>query len=118
VLWSNGRSRAGRRRSSTTRSTDPTAKLDWQYSGTGNSPTFSDAQHLPNGNFLATCSQSGAVHEIDPTQKLVQSFANLSKGLLVAPHDAVRAAARKVTAPRGRARDHHVDRRGCCKVEG
>ena len=41
---------------------------------------MSDAQHLPNGNFLATNSQNGAVHEIDPSQKLVQSFANLSKG--------------------------------------
>jgi len=41
---------------------------------------LSDAQHLPNGNFMATNSTSGAVHEIDATGKLVQSFANLAKG--------------------------------------
>jgi len=57
-----------------------TATLDWQYMGTGNSPTLSDAQHLPNGNFLATASSTGNVHEIDPSQKLIQSFSNLSKG--------------------------------------
>ncbi|HEY3493896.1 MAG TPA: hypothetical protein VGK73_04390, partial [Polyangiaceae bacterium] len=56
------------------------ATLDWEYGGTGNSPTLSDAQHLPNGNFLGTCSQTGAVHEIDPEAKLVQSFNNLSRG--------------------------------------
>jgi hypothetical protein len=80
VLWSNGSFQGGTSKILHYTISGSTAKLDWQYAGTGNSPTFSDAQHLPNGNFLATNSQSGAVHEIDPTQKLVQSFANLSKG--------------------------------------
>jgi hypothetical protein len=57
-----------------------TAKLDWQYTGAGNSNILGDAQRLPNGNFLATSSRSGAVHEIDPSQKLVQSFSGLSRG--------------------------------------
>jgi len=56
------------------------ATLDWQYTATGNSPTFGDAQRLPNGNFLGTASQNGTVHEFDASRMLVQSFANLSKG--------------------------------------
>jgi hypothetical protein len=80
VLWSNGSFQGGTSKILHYTINGATAKLDWQYTGTGNSPTFSDAQHLPNGNFLATNSQSGAVHEIDPSQKLVQSFAALSKG--------------------------------------
>jgi hypothetical protein len=80
VLWSNGSFQGGTSKILHYTISGSTAKLDWQYTGTGNSPTFSDAQHLPNGNFLATNSQSGAVHEIDPSQKLVQSFSSLSKG--------------------------------------
>ncbi len=80
VLWSNGPFQGGTSKILHYTINGATAKLDWQYSGTGNSPTFSDAQHLPNGNFLATASSSGAVHEIDPSQKLIQSFSNLSRG--------------------------------------
>ena len=80
VLWSNGPFQGGTSRILHYTISGATAKLDWQYTGTGTSPTLSDAQALPNGNFLATNSQSGAVHEIDPTQKLVQSYSNLSKG--------------------------------------
>jgi hypothetical protein len=56
------------------------ATLDWQYTATGNSPTLSDAQRLPNGNFLGTASQNGAVHEFDANRMLVQSWNNLSRG--------------------------------------
>jgi hypothetical protein len=80
VLWSNGVFQGGTSKVLHYTIDGATAKLDWQYTGAGNSPTFSDAQHLPNGNFLVTNSQSGAVHEIDPTQKLVQSFSSVSKG--------------------------------------
>lgn len=80
VLWSNGAFQGGTSKVLHYTINGATAKLDWQYSGAGTSPTFSDAQHLPNGNFLVTNSQTGAVHEIDPSQKLVQSFAALSKG--------------------------------------
>jgi hypothetical protein len=80
VVWSNGSFQGGTSKILHYTINGSTAKLDWQYTGTGNSPTFSDAQHLPNGNFLATNSSSGAVHEIDPSQKLVQSFSALSKG--------------------------------------
>jgi len=79
VLWSNGPFQGGTSRILHYTISGSTAKLDWQYTGTGNSPTFSDAQYLPNGNFLATNSSNGTVHEIDPTQKLVQSFSNLSR---------------------------------------
>jgi len=41
---------------------------------------FSDAQHLPNGNFLITNMQTGVVQEIDPNQNPVQALNNLSKG--------------------------------------
>jgi len=80
LLWSNGSFSGGTSKILHYTISGSTAKLDWQYTGTGNSPTLSDAQHLPNGNFMATNSQSGAVHEIDPSQKLIQSFSNLSKG--------------------------------------
>ena len=80
VLWSNGPFQGGTSKILHYTITGATAKLDWQYAGTGNSPTLSDAQRLPNGNFLATASQSGAVHEIDPSQRLIQSFSNLSRG--------------------------------------
>jgi hypothetical protein len=80
VLWSNGAFSGGTSKILHYTINGSTAKLDWQYTGTGNSPTLSDAQHLPNGNFLATCSQTGAVHEIDASQKLVQSWTNLSRG--------------------------------------
>jgi len=80
VLWSNGSFMGGTSKVLHYTISGATAKLDWQYSGTGNSPTLSDAQHLPNGNFLLTNSQTGAVHEIDASAKLVQSFGGLSKG--------------------------------------
>jgi hypothetical protein len=80
VLWSNGPFQGGTSKILHYTISGATAKLDWQYTGTGNSPTFSDAQHLPNGNFLATNSQSGTTNEIDPGQKLVQSFTALCKG--------------------------------------
>jgi len=80
VVWSNGPFQGGTSHVLHYTINGATAKLDWQYTGTGNSPTFSDAQHLPNGNFLTTASSSGTVHEIDPSQKLIQSFANLSRG--------------------------------------
>ena len=80
VLWSNGNFSGGTSKILHYTINGTTAKLDWQYMGTGNSPTLSDAQHLPNGNFLATASSTGNVHEIDPSQKLIQSFSNLSKG--------------------------------------
>jgi hypothetical protein len=80
VLWSNGAFRNGTSKLLHYTINGSTATLDWQYIGTGDSPTLSDAQHLPNGNFLGTASQSGSVHEIDPSQRLVQSFSNLSRG--------------------------------------
>lgn len=80
VLWSNGAFQRGSSRVLHYTISGSTAKLDWQYTGTGTSPTMSDAQHLSNGNILTTNSQTGAVHEIDPTQKLIQSFSALSKG--------------------------------------
>jgi hypothetical protein len=80
VLWSNGNFQGGTSKVLHYTISGATAKLDWQYMGAGNSPTFSDAQHLPNGNFLVTNSQTGNSNEIDPSQKLVQSFAGLCKG--------------------------------------
>ena len=80
VLWSNGTLQGGTSHVLHYTITGATAQLDWQYTGAGTSPTFGDVQHLPNGNFLVTNSQTGAVHEIDPSQKLVQSFSSLSKG--------------------------------------
>jgi hypothetical protein len=80
VVWSNGPFSGGTSHVLHYTINGATAKLDWQYTGTGTSPTLSDVQHLPNGNFLTTCSQTGAVHEIDPSQKLVQSWSNLSRG--------------------------------------
>jgi hypothetical protein len=80
VLWSNGPFTGGTSHVLHYTINGSTATLDWQYAGAGTSPTFSDAQHLPNGNFLITNSQTGAVHEIDASAVLVQSFATLSKG--------------------------------------
>jgi hypothetical protein len=80
VLWSNGSFMGGTSHVLHYTINGTTASLDWQYTATGNSPTLSDAQHLPNGNFLITNSQSGAVHEIDTSQKLVVSYPSFSKG--------------------------------------
>jgi len=80
VLWSNGSFQGGTSKVLHYTISGATAKLDWQYTGTGSAPTLSGAQHLGNGNFLATNSQSGTTHEIDPSQKLVQSFTGLCKG--------------------------------------
>jgi hypothetical protein len=78
VLWSNGIFEGGTSRLLHYTIDGATAKLDWQYTGAGSTTILGDAQHLPNGNFLATNSRS-AVHEIDPDQKLVQSFSGLSR---------------------------------------
>lgn len=80
VLWANGVFQGGTSRMLHYTIQGTTATLDWQYTATGTSPTLSDAQHLPNGNFLATNSANGNVHEIDPARKLVQSFNGLSRG--------------------------------------
>ncbi|HEY3499788.1 MAG TPA: aryl-sulfate sulfotransferase, partial [Polyangiaceae bacterium] len=66
IVWSNGSFMGGMSKLLHYTINGSMATLDWEYGGTGNSPTLSDAQHLPNGNFLGTCSQTGAVHEIDP----------------------------------------------------
>jgi hypothetical protein len=80
ALWSNGEGQSATSKVLHYTIDGATAKLDWQYAGAGNSPTFGDVQHLPNGNFLITNTQTGTVHEIDPSQNLVQSFTALSKG--------------------------------------
>ncbi len=80
ILWSNGNFMGGVSRILHYTIDGDTASLDWQYTGTGTAPTLSDAQHLPNGNFLATNSSTGGVHEVDATGELVQSFAALSRG--------------------------------------
>jgi hypothetical protein len=80
IVWSNGPFMEGTSKILHYTIQGSSATLDWQYSGTGNAPTLSDAQHLPNGNFLATNSTNGAVHEVDSTGKLVQSFSAVSRG--------------------------------------
>jgi hypothetical protein len=80
IVWSNGPFTDGTSKILHYTIEGSSATLDWQYSGTGDAPTLSDAQHLPNGNFLATNSTNGAVHEVDSTGKLVQSFSALSRG--------------------------------------
>ncbi len=80
VLFSNGVFQNGTSRILHYTINGDKATLDWQYVGMGNSPTFSDAQRLPNGNFFVTSSQTGNAHEIDPSQKLVQSYAAFSRG--------------------------------------
>jgi len=79
VLWSNGSFMGGTSHVLHYTIDGATAKLDWKYTAAGNSPTFSDAAHLPNGNFLITNSQTGDVHEIDASATLVQSFKALCK---------------------------------------
>jgi hypothetical protein len=80
VVWSNGSFMGGTSRVLHYTINGATASLDWQYTGTGNSPTFSDAARLPNGNFLGTNSQNGNVHEIDPSQTLVVAYNGLCRG--------------------------------------
>lgn len=80
LVWSNGVFQGGQSRVLHYTINGATASLDWQYTATGNSPTLSDVQHLPNGNFLATNSASGSVHEVDPTRKLVVAYTGLSRG--------------------------------------
>jgi hypothetical protein len=80
VVFSNGSFQGGQSKLLHYTINGGTATLDWQYTGIGNSPTLSDAQHLPNGNFLGTNSQNGNVHEIDPQRQLIQSFNGLSRG--------------------------------------
>jgi hypothetical protein len=80
VLWTNGPYPKGHSKVVHYTVSGATATVDWQYSGAGDSPTLSTVQRLPHGNFLVTNSTSGAVHEIDPEQNLVQSFSDLCKG--------------------------------------
>lgn len=80
LVWSNGVFQGGQSRMLHYSIHGTTATLDWQYTATGNSPTLSDAQYLPNGNFLATNSASGSVHEVDSAQKLVVAYTGLSRG--------------------------------------
>ena len=80
VVWSNGPFQGGQSKVLHYTISGATATLDWQYTATGNSPTLSDAQRLPNGSFLGTASSMGSVHEFDASQRLVQSFSNLSRG--------------------------------------
>lgn len=42
------------------------AILDWKYDGAGPSAIQGDVQHLPNGNFLITASDSGTIVELAP----------------------------------------------------
>lgn len=80
VLWSNGVFQGGVSRVLHYTITGETAVLDWQYTGTGSSPTLSDAQRLPNGNFLATNSRTATVHELDASHSLIRAFSNMSRG--------------------------------------
>lgn len=50
------------------------ATLDWTYSAAGTSGTQGDVQHLPNGDFLVTASNSGMMHLLDASQNLISSF--------------------------------------------
>ncbi len=54
--------------------TNMTVAKEWSYSGAGRSGTLGDAQHLPNGNTLVTSSNTGALHEVDPSGTLVRAF--------------------------------------------
>jgi hypothetical protein len=80
IVWSNGILQGGTSRMLHYTIVGTTATLDWQYTGTGTSPILSDAQHLPNGNFLGTNTANGTVHEIDPSRNLVRSYTGLSRG--------------------------------------
>jgi len=80
ILWSNGIYHDGTSHVLHYTLTGATAQLDWQYTGAGNSPTGSDAQHLPNGNFIVTNTRTGDVHELDETGKLVRVFRALANG--------------------------------------
>ena len=102
VLWSNGSFQGGTSKILHYTINGSTAKLDWQYAGTGNSPTLSDAQHLPNGNFLATNSQNGAVHEIDPEPEAGPVVRQPVEGLQQPPSDAVRTSTRTLIPARSR----------------
>jgi hypothetical protein len=59
-----------------------TAKLDWQYTGTGNSPNQGNVIRAPGGNMLIMASQAGSMHEIDSNHVLIQSMSNLGKGYM------------------------------------
>jgi len=52
------------------------ATLDWSYSAAGPSMTQGDVQHLPNGTFLVTASNSGTMHLIDASQTLISSYSS------------------------------------------
>lgn len=80
VLWSNGVFQGGVSRVLHYTITGAGAVLDWQYTGAGSSPTLSDAQRLPNGNYLATNSRTATVHELDPSHVLIRALANASRG--------------------------------------
>lgn len=57
-----------------------TATKDWEYTAMGSSGTQGDVQMLPNGNVLITSSNTGNIHEIDSSQKLVASYKSGSFG--------------------------------------
>lgn len=57
------------------------ATLDWKYTGAGESMTQGDVEHLPNGNFLVTASNSGVIHEIGPAQNLIGSYTTIPGGI-------------------------------------
>ena len=81
VLWSNGVV-PGRHvaKSSTTRSTDRRRSSTGNTRAPATRPRSATRSTCPTATSSSTNSQSGAVHEIDPSQKLVQSFSSLSKG--------------------------------------
>lgn len=74
VLWTNGSFQGGQSKVLHYTISGSAATLDWQYTATGNSPTLGQAHRLSNGNFLATNSQGGQVHELDPNHTLIQSL--------------------------------------------
>lgn len=50
------------------------ATLDWEYTGMGESVTQGDIQMLPNGNVLICASNSGRIHEIDHSRRVVANY--------------------------------------------
>jgi len=46
--------------------TGNSARLDWKYSGAGDSMIQGDVQHLPNGNFLVTSNLGSSIVELGP----------------------------------------------------
>jgi hypothetical protein len=57
-----------------------TATGSWQYEGNLTSNTLGDTQRLWNGNTLATYSNAGTIHEVNPTGELLQSLSFSANG--------------------------------------